>query len=182
MSYRIETLGHFSTYGDSTKGDYLCTVAGDSRELALFHDSASSYDPPKVGDEFAGEIVKGKRGEWRLKRTPRQQAGGQSSSTGGGYQKSPDQQRSIVRQHSQEMALRFIAATGDAKDMNLTDPTVVGAYLSGTVRRLTDWFAADATAPPKSAPVSQSNGGEVPADMRELQPVAASKSDEDIPF
>lgn len=120
----------------------------------------------------------------RIFAASQQQAGSQSS-TGGGYQKSPDQQRSIVRQHSQEMALRFIAATGDAKDMNLMDPTVVGAYLSGTVRRLTDWFAADATAPSQRVPVPQSqqqlNGGEVPADTRELAP-AATASDDSIPF
>lgn len=112
--------------------------------------------------------------------------GGASSSTGGGggsYQKSPDQQRSIVRQHSQEMALRLIEATGDARELNLSDGKLAGAYLNGTVKRLTDWFARDAGAEAPAPPV-QSNGApqEVPVDTTDLQPAAAAPGDSEIPF
>lgn len=54
-----------------------------------------------------------------------------------------ERQRKIMRQHSQEMALRFIALTGDAQDLTLDDQALVGQYLNERVKRLTDWFVKD---------------------------------------
>jgi hypothetical protein len=109
------------------------------------------------------------------------QQGATSSTGGSGYQKSPDQQRSIVRQHSQEMALRLIAATGDASDMDLSDPGVAGTYLNGVVRRLTDWFAADAMG--ASSPKLNGAAQEVPADTEGLVAAAPARpADDSLPF
>jgi len=98
--------------------------------------------------------------------------------SGGG--KSPDQQRSIVRQHSQEMAIRFIAHTKGFDDLDPTSNADVGFVLNNVVKRLTDWFAKDAM----SAPQEPLNGAaqEVPADTQGLEPAAVSGSDADIPF
>lgn len=187
----IQTLGHFSTYGNGPKGDYLVTIAGDDRELALFHDSSSKYNAPQVGDQFPAEIVKGKRGEWRLKRASGGGAtsstdGGSSSTGGGGY--SPESIARMSRSHAQEMALLLITATGDADELNLEDRATVGAYLNGTFSRLVRWFEADvekAGADTKANPQPQQNGApqEVPVDTTDLQPapVPATAGD-DVPF
>ncbi len=121
--------------------------------------------------------------------------GGSSTGAGGGSTaaRTPDQQKSIVRQHSQEMALRLIEATGDAKDLNLSDAGLAGTYLNGTVKRLTNWFAQDAL-PERAAPAPTVNGGggEVPADTTGLPSTAplpqtgpldhGETADDDIPF
>lgn len=73
-----------------------------------------SEGAPEVGDELEGEFFEKKDGEWgfRLSKgkpggsSPRPSGGSTSSASTG---KSPDVQRQIIRQHSQEMALRFIA-------------------------------------------------------------------------
>jgi hypothetical protein len=54
-----------------------------------------------------------------------------------------DRQRRIERQHSQEMALRLIDASGYLEDLDLTDKALVGTILNETVKPLTDWFAKD---------------------------------------
>lgn len=186
---RIETLGHFSTYGDSTKGDYLVTVAGDDRELALFHDTSSDYDAPKVGDDFPAEIIQGKRGEWRLKRASRQGGGGNRG--GGGkddknFDRRPEHPRNEARMiHtsslsaapsyiSQMLAMGFLEVPKDEESYWL--------LVSATATRLTKSYRGVLKGT-ESAPVSQPqlNGGEVPADTAGLTPAPAGVSD-DVPF
>lgn len=52
-------------------------------------------------------------------------------------------QRRMGRAHAQEMALRFIEITGDAKDLRTDDAEITRAYLNGPLRKLTDFFEAD---------------------------------------
>jgi hypothetical protein len=198
QSYRIETLGHFSTYGDGPKGDYLCTVAGDDRELKLFHDTSGNYDPPKVGDEIFGDIVPGKRnGEWRLKRGSRQ-GGGSSSSAGGGgrssdppdrFDRKPEHPRNEVRMiHTSALSaapayyelLRTEGVIPQAESKAAALATLAGivTWLENGYGPVLDAVVAEV----KAAPQMNGGGGEVPADTTGLQPAAASKADDDIPF
>lgn len=91
-----------------------------------------------IGDKVSGRIEKGQYGLRFFTESEKGFRGG-----GGGGQMSPERQRAITRQHSQEMALRLIAASGDAKELNLSDPEIVSPYLNSTVRKLADWFDAD---------------------------------------
>jgi hypothetical protein len=96
-----------------------------------------------------GEVVYGtvSEGDYglRFKAEKRPDAGGSTSSSGGGsYRgggggKSPDQQASIVRQHSQEMAICVLAAIGSPPELD------TGA-LKTNLKDWTDFFAADAGA------------------------------------
>jgi len=114
-------------------------------------------------------------------------AGAGTSSTGGGgggTRWTPEKERSVVRQHSQEMALRFIAATKGFDELDPTEDADVGFVLNSVVRRVTDWFAADATPEGNGAAVvapPNGGGGEVPADTSGLAPAPAGVGD-DIPF
>lgn len=80
---------------------------------------------PTVGESIEGHIETNEYG----KKLVRDQASGWS----GGGGKSPDQQRSIVRQHSQEMALRYLAAKN-----------VQSFSLDDDFRKVIQWFADDA--------------------------------------
>jgi hypothetical protein len=195
QSYRIETLGHFSTYGDSTKGDFLVTVAGDPRELKLFHDTSSSYDAPQVGDEFAGEIVQGKRGEWRLKRASRGSGGSTSSSSGGGsktYERQPDHPLNMAR----ALHTSALSSTPAFVDQLLTigavpQPTSEDEYwalvtrVCGRLKRsYPEQVRVQALAP--AGGEGRLNGSppqqpEIPADTVGLTPAPAGV-DDDVPF
>lgn len=92
--------------------------------------------PPKVGDK--GTVDAGK-----FKKTPKPGAFG-GGGGGGGWsgRKSPEDQAQIVRQHSQEMALRYCAVT-QKTDITLEELT-----------ELIEWFDADAKQQ-ASAPATQ---------------------------
>jgi len=190
QSYTITGLFPKAVWeNDSNKGDYTVNFEGLDDEVLIFHDASKDFAPPKVGDEVYGEVgpAKGRSGAGKLRFSykPRPKSGGGSSTAGGGggTRWTPEKERSVVRQHSQEMAIRFIAATGDAKDLNLEDADTVRVYL-GRVKRLTDWFAKDATPEGNGAAVvapPNGGGGEVPADTAGLAPAPAGVGD-DIPF
>jgi hypothetical protein len=105
---------------------------------------------PEVGDRIAGTIEPGKfseRFKMDYEATKELSGGGSTGSSGGadygrrggGGGKSPDQQASIVRQHSQEMAIRVLAAIGSPPELD------TGA-LKTNLKDWTDFFAADAGA------------------------------------
>jgi hypothetical protein len=125
--------------------NYLLVVNG-GKEVDL--NQKPSTPAPTQGQEILGHLEDGKYRP-RLKRdqagTTTTSGGAASYSRGG---KSPDQQRSIVRQHSQEMALRWIAIGGP--------PAVPDDEAAIKVLRYwTDFFEADAN----SAQAASEGGG-----------------------
>jgi hypothetical protein len=91
--------------------------------------------PPQEGQSIFGDLQPGREGF-----PPKLKKAQQNSFGGGG--KSPEQQKSIVRQHSQEMALRFLATSSFSPQAD--NEANIGACLK-MVKRLTDWFEKDAT-------------------------------------
>lgn len=83
---------------------------------------------PSVGEVLSGDLSQTQYG-WKFKK---------AQSNGGGFAgKSPEQQRSIVRQHSAEMALRYAAIrAGQGK---LPDD-----FSLEQLRPVIDWFVRDA--------------------------------------
>lgn len=90
------------------------------------------------GDVVYGTVSEGEYGlRFKMEKRPDGSGpgGGEfSGSRGGG--KSPDQQASIVRQHSQEMAIRWFTATTPGRSAATLDE----------LRPVIDWFAEDANA------------------------------------
>lgn len=89
---------------------------------------------PKVGETLTGELSQ--NGSWGLKF--------KKAAGGGPGGRSPEQQKQIVRQHSQEMAIRFASATNSFRDLDLGNRNEVGAVLNEGLRPLIDWFEKDA--------------------------------------
>jgi hypothetical protein len=99
------------------------TVEGDSRRPEDF--VVNGTEPKKPGDTIEG-IEDGEYGP-KVKKARKQ--------GGGGFQKSPAQEKRIVRQHSQEMALM--------REANLVAGGK-GNLQSDELRRLIQWFENDA--------------------------------------
>lgn len=83
---------------------------------------------PKVGETLEGELEQTQYG-FKFKKS--RQGGG----FGGG--KSPEQQKSIVRQHSQEMALRYMA-------IQVARGVVPEGFDYSNLTPIIDWFVKDA--------------------------------------
>ena len=196
----ITSIGHFSTYGDSPKGDYLCRIEGDDRELLLFHDSSSRYDPPRVGDSFEADVVAGKKpGTWRLKRRSGSGSGGGSSSTGGGggtdgksFDRRPEHPRNEARMiHSNALTaapayyelLRTEGVIPQAQSKAAALDTLAGItrWLENGYAPILEQAAAEGASGNGAALLSVPQ--EVPADTTVFQPsVSANPGDELIPF
>jgi hypothetical protein len=100
------------------------TVEGDTRRPEDF--VVNGTEPKKPGDTIEG-IEDGEYGP-KIKKQQRRQGGG-------GFGKSPTQEKRIVRQHSQEMALM--------REANLVAGGK-GNLQSDELRRLIQWFENDA--------------------------------------
>ena len=150
-----------------SKGDFIAReVQSKNKQDRHGNDVYSCKLEDKAGVEFEDVYVARKKdlqegydlygrvenNEYGLRFFPMQREDTAPSSNGGSRPSNrvPDdaRQRSIIRQHSEEMALRLIAASGDAKDLDLSDAQIVGAYLNTTVKRLIDWFYKDAGGTP----------------------------------
>lgn len=107
---------------------------------------------PSPGDELFVEVKKNKRGDIKLPnaakrdrdRTPFDAASTPGKQRAGYRQQDPPEVVArIGRAHAQQIAVALIQATGDAKDLDLGNQEQAGAYLNGTVKKLTDWFDND---------------------------------------
>lgn len=114
---------------------------------------------PVAGQKLDGELQESQYG-LKFKKT---QGGGFGGFRGGG--RSPGEQRSIARMHSQKMAMQYAAVKGEV-------PSTWTA-----LEELVDWFYQDAlnAQPPKPQPVRRDTqpdpsypGTDVPADTRGL--------------
>jgi hypothetical protein len=114
---------------------YLTLVDGEGQETANVDLAQKPTSPaPQPGQTLEGNIDQGSYGP-KFKKAFTQSFGG------GGRGKSPEEQASIVRQHSQEMALRAleIAAT-----FGVVDPPQSTRDFFVLVEKTTEWFVKDA--------------------------------------
>jgi hypothetical protein len=187
-----QTRPYPSQYGDMVV--YWVKLKDTNAEVPAgafeLHKKASSK-PPEVGHTV--EVERFERGQHndvpfiRIRPLFRQQGG--RGGGGRGYD-DPETIARITRSHSQEMALRFVAATDAASALNPEETASRDAFLAGVLKPLIDWFDSDVQGAAKSAkgqdgqqPVSF--GGEVPADGTGLSngsSTAAATADDQIPF
>lgn len=140
------------TIADVRPGGTVSTQHGD---LTAYYLSINSNPPipdgylraktytPQVGEEITVNVDNpAEKGAFLKKVNPQYEGGGKSGS-GGGQPSNPDREKRIVRQHSQEMALRFLTLIfpdGAPRDSEGgLAPTAENA-LSGWI----DWFDRDA--------------------------------------
>jgi hypothetical protein len=203
--FRIESLGQKAVWdNDHNKGDYPAQFAGDDREVMIFHDAASNFSPPAVGDELFGRIEKDKRGNWRFKRAKRTEGGqgsppgqrAQGEGPGLTWQNKPYNSSAEHPRNEARMIHTACLSSAPVYIEQMLTASVVGqpknpdeywALVSQVVGRLSRTYAAafaGAAAPSAHPSSPSSNGGEVPADMSGLgqPPSQASMADESVPF
>lgn len=129
---------------------YRLTFEEDPRRPEFY---ATAKTPvPKPGDKVEGEIEESNFG-------PKFKRAGARGSSGGGFKRSPAENRKIVRQHSQEMALR--------REANLIasgNPALKGEQL----RALIDWYENDANGKFSKGVEIDGTTSDVPADQSDL--------------
>jgi hypothetical protein len=111
---------------------------------------------PAVGSQIQGDLEPSNYG-LKFKKAGGQFGGG----GGGGRPRDPEDQRRIVRQHSQKIAVAYLTLRGE------TAPS------EGRLRQLVDWFYFDAVSPPnpalrKDAERDPNPRPDVPADESDL--------------
>jgi hypothetical protein len=153
------------TFGDGTAmNKYELTLNNGTTAEAwrpLISKDGKPIYPPKVGDTGT---VDGKK----FKKPPK---GGGWGGGGGGSKMSPERERSIIRQHSQEMALRCAALQIGGKPV----------LTFGELKKLIDWFEHDATNTPVAEHPTPESINQPPAQAQEFTPPSAPDDDE-IPF
>lgn len=131
---------------------------GDEKGLSLTQKKDSP--PPTVGQTISGDIIEEtitpKSGgepfkKRKLKKTPQGNFGG-GGGGGGGKGMTPEREAAIVRQHSQEMSLRFFAITGFPEGQSALE----------CIKTQTDWFYDDATGGEKPVPAFKGDDGSLP--------------------
>lgn len=115
---------------------YQVEFEGSQGRGTAFHKRKASSPVPSVGEVIDAELVQ-KNGKTELKRIWKQDGGGSNGFSG----KSPDQQKSIVRQHSEHMAILFMA-TVQKEGVSLPGDTA--SEKLDALRRIVDWFVEDA--------------------------------------
>ena len=123
-----------------------------------------SHSEPKLGDVVMGDIGPDRNGNDKLTLdydAMKEMGGGREVSSSGSSDyrrngKSPDQQASIVRQHSQQVALEFLTGTGALASGKSVPPV---DHLNLVVKPVIDWFEADANNASKTASGPEDGGG-----------------------
>ena len=148
----VEVVKELPDYKGKGAKVYRYTVDGDDRKPEDFVMAGSS--PRKVGDTIPG-IEDSEYGP----KVKRAQRGG-----GSNFKKSPEEIKRIVRQHSQEMALRLCALTGGVPD-------------EATFRDYINWFDDDTFARTKVGLQHSTHRfpttSDVPGDLSDLEPASA---------
>jgi hypothetical protein len=135
---------------------------------------------PVDGQILTGEILDGEYGPKFKKEYNPQAAGGGGGGgfKGGGGKPNPERERSIIRQHSQEMAIRYAALQVGVPIKNLKDLKV-----------LIDYFEHDATHVDQATHPTPESMGHNAENLREVdsppsQPFTppSAPADDDIPF
>ncbi len=156
---RVKTLPATDQRGELAVHEYVLSAGGRGPKIRVERLAKPQTPLPAVGSAIEGEIEDTKWG----KRFKPERAG-----NSGPRRRDPAETRAIQRQHSQEMALRYIAAkVATGKLANFTFDDVV---------KLTGAFERDVQ-PPVIPP------SDVPLEDEGLpEPTDLGESDEEIPF
>jgi hypothetical protein len=174
--YKILQVGTRSEWEGKGGGkfyDYSLHVMDEQKgEHEVFVTQKPETDAPEAGEVLEGHL----EDHFKGKKLKKEYQGGDSGGGGGGGRREPDpeRQRSIVRQHSQEMALRYAAIRASEKTFALSE-----------VAAIADFFERDANGEPQTPDTSDFGPvpSDVPADTEGLQPIKKIPGgDDDIPF
>jgi hypothetical protein len=145
---------------------------GDQTVWKAYQNHTKGHPAPVDGAKLSG-WKNSDKGTFGIA-APRRPGGGK----GGGY--GPEDIARMTRSHSQEMAIRFLAATGYLSDQDYdpADKATTGLILNNVLRPLVDWFDKDVQA--AKPPVPSNGQGEVT--QQDLAAASASPDDADIPF
>lgn len=113
--------------------DYTLTLEGAEKPAILTQRPSTA--PPRVGETMDLELSAHPRFDDKLKAKRAKQFGG----GGGGGGRSPEENARIMRQHSQEMALRYAAIKASLGSLTAD-------FKPETLKPIIDWFDADAKA------------------------------------
>lgn len=131
-SFVVEHAQRKNDYTDKFGPKVSYTVKLQGQDVPVELSQKPETAAPVQGQSLEGTIEQGTYGP-RFKKTFTQ--GGPSNGGGG---KSPEQQKSIVRQHSQEMAILWAATL--EKQGRLPADAKVDTFL----KEIIDWFQSDA--------------------------------------
>lgn len=151
---------------------------GDVTAVEWYTNKATGV--PNVGMTIEGDITPGKFGGWSFKKAKPQGFGGGGG--GGGWKpRDPKDTAAIQRQHSQEMALRYLAIQQSRGKVN-------DAFTLDGLKAIVDWFELDIQNAPQvyGEPLARKDSertgtSDVPSDASgfEHPPV---KENADVPF
>jgi hypothetical protein len=134
-------------HGGNLTKFYVDFIGADETEVPDVYWRRKEGNAPEIQKPVFGTISQGNYGPmFKLEQKDgfkQQQTQGAAGTQAVSDVNWDERQRRIERQHSQEMALRLITATGDASDIDLSDANLARTYLNEVVRKLTDWFAKD---------------------------------------
>jgi hypothetical protein len=135
-TYEVQTAEHKADKPDTGYGPMqvinlsLKTPDGTVKQAEWFTKKSSSV--PQPGVQLVGEIRSGQYG-LRFKKV--------ASAAFGPRPEDPQRQKRIVRQHSQEMAVRTLALFND---LDILDASQMGTReLFDLIKKTTDWFEKD---------------------------------------
>lgn len=145
QEYRITAVRSGPRKWQSTKGgemhSYRVDLADANGQVTqnVERNKKPTSDPPKEGDQEYGDIEHGGEYGPKFKTASRPGSGGGG---GGGRAKRPDddpkvyaaRQAAIARQHSQEMALRFLESRNGLGDSDASDDEILD-YVMRTAER-----------------------------------------------
>lgn len=127
--------GFVNFIGDSKKGDGKgMFVSGQDGWINI--SSRVDTDELKKGCKVKVKIVNGKAMAVKVLAQPRAGGGGRGGRGGGGYKNDPAVQRSIVMQHSQDMAVSYLGVILSNNGIKLgpkTKPEAIKALLDATL-------------------------------------------------
>lgn len=190
MQYKINNV-EGPKYWSGEHGSFadwrLVLTDANGQQLAAIRTTKVQPDgsthTPMAGEVIDGELDFSRQaqngGLPKIKPVRQQQGGGGGGARGGGGM-SPERQAAITRQHSQEMAIRAMAAAGQLQGAN-------NEAIANGLKSWADWFDADVK---RAAGAAASSGGgqqaQQPAQQQggwgQQQQMPGAGNDSDIPF
>lgn len=126
---------------------------GSGQPIAAEWFTKASTNVPAAGERLEGDITNDPQWGNKFKRAQRGGFGG----GGGGWRDDPKVQASILRQHSQHMALQLLAIAFDREIIAAPDD---GAALFQLLSATADWFDRDVNRKADAAVAPQPQGGQ----------------------
>lgn len=172
--------------GGNLQKFYVDVVGADGDSYNGVYWRRKEGNDPEVGQSYNGEVTEGKYGP--LFRQSKGAFSGSSSPKESTVKKrdwtpeadrDPERSARILRQHSQEMAVRTLTAMGLFSDLGPGAPAKDWAHAEGWVVRWADFFDADVdkagkaalqgAGGPSASPPSPPAPGKRPVDLQEIE-------------